>query len=215
MTSKEAILSKIRTGLGNGAVPMPFPEVQQSPVYPFVRKNETDDIAVLFAAEFNAIGGKFMYCANVAELVSNLEAIAQEKAWSQVFCQEPSLLKHFNAAQLPFVKTGTYDTTLDAAVTFCKYAIARTGGLVITSDTVSGRALPIYCPVHICVVYSKQVVFDIGDALLAAEQEYGTQLPSMINIATGPSRTADIEKTLVVGVHGPKEVYVLFLDEKV
>jgi L-lactate dehydrogenase complex protein LldG len=215
MTSKEAILSKIRTGLNNGAVPMPFPEVQQNPVYPFVRKNETDDIAVLFAAEFNSLGGKFMYCANVAELVANLEAIAHEKLWTQVFCQEPSLLQHFNAAQLPFIKTGTYDTTLDAAVTFCKYAVARTGSLIITSDTASGRALPIYCPVHICVVYAKQVVFDIGDALLAAEQEYGTQFPSMINIATGPSRTADIEKTLVVGVHGPKEVYVLFLDEEV
>ncbi|HNU15372.1 MAG TPA: LUD domain-containing protein, partial [Chitinophagaceae bacterium] len=43
-------------------------------------------------------------------------------------------------------------------------------------------------------------------------EKYGNNLPSLITFATGPSRTADIEKTLVVGVHGPKEVY-LFLVE--
>jgi len=52
----------------------------------------------------------------------------------------------------------------------------------------------------------------LKDALLAAKDKYGNNLPSLITFATGPSRTADIEKTLVVGVHGPKEVY-LFLVE--
>ena len=46
----------------------------------------------------------------------------------------------------------------------------------------------------------------------AVKDKYGNDLPSLITFASGPSRTADIEKTLVVGVHGPKEVY-LFLVE--
>jgi L-lactate dehydrogenase complex protein LldG len=212
MSSKEAILAKIRKGLSNGAVPMPFPEVEENLAYPFVKKEAASDLPVLFAQEFTALGGIFTYCENKEALINNLKALAEQKKLAQVFCQEEKLLTTFTAAQLPFIKTGNYDTNLDAAITYCKFAVARTGSLIITSDTASGRALPVYCPIHICVVYTKQVVFDIADALLAAEQEYGTNLPSMINIATGPSRTADIEKTLVVGVHGPKEVYVMLLD---
>ena len=70
-----------------------------------------------------------------------------------------------------------------------------------------------YAPVHICIAYTSQVVYDIKDALQLLKEKYGSPLPSMITFATGPSRTADIEKTLVVGVHGPKEVFCILVDE--
>ncbi len=44
------------------------------------------------------------------------------------------------------------------------------------------------------------------------QKKYQGNIPSMISLTTGPSRTADIEKTLVVGVHGPKEVYVFLVE---
>jgi L-lactate dehydrogenase complex protein LldG len=77
----------------------------------------------------------------------------------------------------------------------------------------SGRTVSVYAPVHICVAYTSQLVYDIKDALLKAREKYSGNLPSLITFATGPSRTADIEKTLVVGVHGPKEVYVFLVDQ--
>jgi L-lactate dehydrogenase complex protein LldG len=63
------------------------------------------------------------------------------------------------------------------------------------------------------VAYTHQLVFDLKDALNKLKDKYGNDLPSAISFATGPSRTADIEKTLVVGIHGPKEVYVFLVDE--
>jgi len=48
--------------------------------------------------------------------------------------------------------------------------------------------------------------------LVLMNKKYKDNLPSLITFATGPSRTADIEKTLVVGVHGPKEVYCFLVD---
>jgi L-lactate dehydrogenase complex protein LldG len=57
------------------------------------------------------------------------------------------------------------------------------------------------------------LVYDIKDALQLMKEKYNGNLPSLVTLATGPSRTADIEKTLVVGVHGPKEVFC-FLVEK-
>jgi L-lactate dehydrogenase complex protein LldG len=53
----------------------------------------------------------------------------------------------------------------------------------------------------------------VKDALQLIKSRYNDSLPSLISFATGPSRTADIEKTLVVGVHGPKEVYCFLIDE--
>ncbi len=56
-------------------------------------------------------------------------------------------------------------------------------------------------------------MYDINDAFTILVKKYGNNLPSSISLATGPSRTADIEKTLVVGVHGPKEVYCFLIDD--
>jgi L-lactate dehydrogenase complex protein LldG len=57
-------------------------------------------------------------------------------------------------------------------------------------------------------------VYDISDSLLKFKDN-PEGMPSMISFATGPSRTADIEKTLVVGVHGPKEVYCFLIDNTI
>ena len=100
----------------------------------------------------------------------------------------------------------------DVSITGCEYLVARTGSIVMSSAQASGRTTSVYAPIHICIAYTNQLVYDIKDALKAAKEKYGAHLPSMLTFATGPSRTADIEKALVVGVHGPKEVY-LFLVE--
>ena len=89
--------------------------------------------------------------------------------------------------------------------------MARTGTIVLSAQVAQGRTTSVYAPVHICMAFSDQLVFDTKDALSALKQKYTDQLPSLITFATGPSRTADIEKTLVVGVHGPKEVYCFLI----
>jgi L-lactate dehydrogenase complex protein LldG len=76
----------------------------------------------------------------------------------------------------------------------------------------SGRTVSVYAPVHICIAYSSQLVYDIRDGIEFLTEKYKNKIPSFITVATGPSRTADIEKTLVVGVHGPKDVYVFLID---
>ncbi len=82
----------------------------------------------------------------------------------------------------------------------------------MSSAQQSGRTTSVYAPVHICIAYTSQLVYDVKDALTLAKNKYA-KLPSLITFATGPSRTADIEKTLVVGVHGPKEVYCFLIDK--
>jgi L-lactate dehydrogenase complex protein LldG len=78
----------------------------------------------------------------------------------------------------------------------------------------SGRTVSVYAPVHICIAYMNQLVYELKEGLQMLKEKYARELPSMITFATGPSRTADIEKTLIVGVHGPKEVFVFLVDSQ-
>ena len=82
----------------------------------------------------------------------------------------------------------------------------------MSSAQQSGRTTSVYAPIHICIAYTDQLVYDIAGGLQELRIAYGQSLPSLITLATGPSRTADIEKTLVVGVHGPKEVFCFLID---
>ena len=83
---------------------------------------------------------------------------------------------------------------------------------MLTSAQPSGRTVSVYAPIHICIAYTNQLVYDIKEGLQLMKEKYAGNIPSLITLATGPSRTADIEKTLVVGVHGPKEVYVFLVE---
>ncbi|MFT4022459.1 MAG: LUD domain-containing protein [Flavihumibacter sp.] len=84
--------------------------------------------------------------------------------------------------------------------------------MVLSAGQESGRTTSVYAPVHICIAGAGQLVYDVRDGLKFLKEKYGDKIPSLISFATGPSRTADIEKMLVVGVHGPKEVYCFLVN---
>jgi L-lactate dehydrogenase complex protein LldG len=67
--------------------------------------------------------------------------------------------------------------------------------------------------VHIVIAFTSQIVKDIDEGLILIKKKYKSGFPSMISLITGPSRTADIEKTLVYGAHGPKELILFLVDD--
>ncbi|MBL7725611.1 MAG: lactate utilization protein [Chitinophagaceae bacterium] len=205
--SKENILKKIRKALSH-STPLPFPQSEgTTPVFePLQQEPEIE-----FAEQFTRLQGKFIYCINRQELAFQLGSLVKKQDWQKIYCVEDKLIESV-AAQLTDRLIKTNLATCDVSITGCEYLVARTGSIVMSTTQSSGRTTSVYAPIHICIAFTDQLVFDIKDALQAAKEKYGNNLPSLITFATGPSRTADIEKTLVVGVHGPKEVY-LFLVE--
>lgn len=205
--SKENILKRIRKALSH-STPLPFPQSEgNQPLYePLQQEPEVE-----FAEQFTRLQGKFIYCINQQELAFQLTSLIKKQDWQKVYCVEDKLVAAVSA-QLADRLTATGLADCDVSITGCEYLVARTGSIVLSASSPSGRSASVYAPIHICIAYTSQLVYDIKDALQAARDKYGTNLPSLITLATGPSRTADIEKTLVVGVHGPKEVY-LFLVE--
>jgi L-lactate dehydrogenase complex protein LldG len=206
--SKENILKKIRKALTD-STPLPFPQSEgNSPVF----QPSQQELEVEFAEQFTKLQGKFAFCLNHAELAEQLKNLLNQGQWNKIFCREEGLKNKLKENH--FDNFGFEDlVNCDAAITTCEWLIARTGTIVMTAASQSGRTVSVYAPVHICIAYSSQLVYDVKDALQQAKDKYGTNLPSLITFASGPSRTADIEKTLVVGVHGPKEVYVFLVDQ--
>jgi L-lactate dehydrogenase complex protein LldG len=205
--SKENILKKIREALSH-STPLPFPQSEgNQSVFPPLQQ----EIEVEFAEQFTQLQGKFIFCINQQELAFQLSSLVKKQDWQKVFCVEDKLIASVSSQiEDRIVKTGLADC--DVSITGCEYLVARTGTIVMSSAQASGRTTSVYAPVHICIAFTNQLVYDLKDALQAAKDKYRSNIPSFITFATGPSRTSDIEKTLVVGVHGPKEVY-LFLVE--
>jgi L-lactate dehydrogenase complex protein LldG len=208
-SAKENILKKIRQALVD-PTPVPFPQSEgNSSVY----ASPTQENEIEFAENFGRISGRFVYCADITELTTQLQQLIAAQSWTQVFCREPELLRILEKPlQGLLIREDLPEA--DSSITNCEALIARTGSILMSSAQDSGRTVSVYAPVHICIAYTSQLVYDIRDALEMLSSKYKDQLPSFITLATGPSRTADIEKTLVVGVHGPKDVYVFLVDSQ-
>jgi L-lactate dehydrogenase complex protein LldG len=198
--AKENILKRIRQALSN-PVPLPFPLSEGTAS---VYQPATDSLEVIFAEEFTKIQGKFAFCIDEKDLQLQVQQLIANKEWAKIYCNEDKWNQQFsNTINLP---------GCDASVTGCEYLVARTGTIVMSAAQQSGRTVSVYAPVHICIAYTNQLVYDIKDALQSLKEKYTGNIPSLMTFASGPSRTADIEKTLVTGVHGPKEVYLFLVD---
>jgi L-lactate dehydrogenase complex protein LldG len=209
--ARENILSRIRKGLGGQPLPMPYPEAEKNPetvyAHPGVDNEE------IFAEAFINLGGKFVFCDSEKDLLDNINVLYENRSWKQLLCADTRISKLFQNNKIDIVRPADPAAeTADACITGCEMLIARTGSILLSSRQPMGRTSPVYYPVHIVFAYANQVAYDIEDGFAALKKKYGKDLPSMINITTGPSRTADIEKTLVVGVHGPAEVFCFLIN---
>lgn len=208
-TSKEKILKKIRNALifkDNES----FPDVDlESPVH--ITSDESPEIR--FAQNFTELTGKFAFVEDEKELASLLVQILGENGITEVFALEKPITDLLHRNEVPFSSDLSVLTKHKLAITLCECLIARTGSVVISSGQDAGRRLHAYPDIHVVIAEASQVVSDIKDGLQLVRNKYGTQLPGLISVVSGPSRTADIEKTLVLGAHGPKEIIVFLMDK--
>lgn len=206
-TSKEKLLKKIRKALLEKR-DNPYPNLEDQPLYAPV----DEMLEVVFAQQFTAISGQFVFCEDEIHFIENLLNLAEERKWHKIYCWEPPLQDMLTKYDYPYFETDKDFDQAQVGFTLCEALIARNGSIMLSNANMAGRRLSIYPPVHIVLAYTSQLVTDLKDAFKIIKTKYGSNLPSMITTVTGPSRTADIEKTLVLGAHGPKELFVFLLD---
>jgi L-lactate utilization protein LutC len=145
--------------------------------------------------------------------VTDLEACFREEfmALRGEFLETETALQEFKAG---FQRIATEDLaglgTCDLGVTGCDCLVAQTGSIFVSTRSAGGRALSVLPPVHLVLARREQLVPDLPAAVALLRQRYGNRWPSALTLISGPSRTADIEKTLVLGAHGPKRLALYF-----
>lgn len=209
-TAKERMLKKVRQALLQRR-DNPHPDFEDSQLY----CDEAEGLDVTFAREFTAVSGKFIYCDGEIAVIENLIALVEQLEITKIHAWEPAIQQLMEHYGFPILKSDTSFEQAEAGITSCEALIARNGSVFVSNANHSGRRLSIYPEVHIVLAKASQLVMDIRHAMALVREKYGKDsLPSMLSVITGPSRTADIEKTLVLGAHGPKEIYVFLIEDR-
>lgn len=210
-TAKEKILKKVRQALIFKAKAMYTNIDLESNIYA-QPKNE-EPILETFARNFTQEHGQFVFCDNKFDFIDKMLTLIERKKYKTIFCWETELQQQLKESGVTFVDDKKQLEKALVGLTTCECLIARTGSILISSAK-NSRQLTIFPQIHIVVAYTSQVVMELKDAMLHIKNKYGRNIPSMLCFTTGPSRTADIERTLVVGAHGPKELFVFLIDDQ-
>jgi len=187
--------------------------VNKPPLPDDIYQTEDDIPEIIFANQLKSMAGKFVFAENTKELIEQLKSIFHKEKWEGIYCIDNSLIKIFKNSGIKFTTSQGDFKRMKAGMTACENLVARFGSVVISSKQRSGRSMNIFPPVHIVIAYTSQIVMEPEEALENIKNKYKNNIPSLISVITGPSRTADIEKTLVMGAHGPKDLYVFLVKD--
>jgi L-lactate dehydrogenase complex protein LldG len=223
ISAKAEILAAIRTNLAKSA---PFDVVrsehqphQQAEIPAFKANLMLDQspaaITQRFCENLESVGGKCTIVAKLNDASTALQTLINtlnphrialsdspivRSVWGQI-TTNAQILKNAQSHEL-------FDC--DLGITGAQWAIAETGTLVLESEREFSRLTSLVPEVHICILEAGNIRQAMGETLAILEKE----LSPTVTFITGPSRTSDIELTLAIGVHGPREVYVIVLDEQ-
>lgn len=171
----------------------------------------------LFAKNASDLKATFQLVADEVELAAALQALRAAEQWQRAATHKSSLAQpHTEKLGLPTIVTDAgYDKhaleQCDVGISECDALIAQTGTVLVTSRSSGGRALSCLPPHHVVIARRAQLVADLPAAMALVKERYGADYPSMISFITGPSRTGDIERILVLGAHGPKKLTIFCL----
>jgi L-lactate dehydrogenase complex protein LldG len=187
-----------------------------------------------FRAEFERVGGVFHRVAEAAEVPALLARLCREREARRIVTWGPAALgievvSPLSAAGLsvdampeaapPAAERQRLRTLIaeaDVGVTGADLAIAETGTLVLRAGVGRPRSTSLLPPCHVAVFDRTALLETLEQMGIVLEAWHDGPVPAgrgaVINLITGPSRTADIELTLTRGVHGPREVHAVFVD---
>ena len=186
LAARERILDRIRTAVEVKAHRHPLAPTE-SPVFLPIADPRT-----LFRTEFAALRG---------ELIESPDAL---RAFLQTFTTFAT-----DTSELVRAVVGEGNSSVrhaDLGISGCDCLVAQTGSIVVSTRSTGGRAISVLPPVHLVIAKWDQLVPDLAAAMKLLRDRYQHRWPTALSVITGPSRTADIEKIIVMGAHGPKRL---------
>jgi L-lactate dehydrogenase complex protein LldG len=211
--ARTEILGRVRANLAaeqGRAVALP-PVLTGAPVPPGERYER-------FRSVLEKVGGRVERVSSLEAAFDRVLALVRERRAGQVAISDAAGLDPLVHRLLPEVEVVLpamgRAMLLDSeiGITCAQWGIAETGSLVLESARERHRLVSLLPPVHVALLPAAALLGTLGEALAAVRASSGAPASRTITFVTGPSRTADIELTLVVGVHGPRELHVLVHD---
>jgi L-lactate dehydrogenase complex protein LldG len=226
MTECENILARVREALktpaplpgshdGIHTPPLPQPPVAGARQWLPAVGQDFNDWVELFGKNAVDLKADFQMLNSAEEMRRALIRLRDAGGWKRAACHSGMLPDAIcPMLDLPLLRTDRpYDVhaleACDVGISECDALIAQTGSVLVTSRSAGGRALSVLPPHHVVLAWRDQLVPDLPAAFDLLKKKYADNYPSMISFITGPSRTGDIERILVLGAHGPKKLTVL------
>lgn len=200
MSSRDDILNKIAGATSKGNLfDLGEPDWEKNEL-----KSTGSDLKETFKTQLEKVSGIFRELSTPEEFIAEIKQLLKENEFAETTCSSKSWSEQLNIQ---------YKKNADNNAPFvipCEALIASTASVLVSSNSGGSRKNHVFPPVLIVVATKDQLVPYFKDGLERLRSVYH-ELPSMISILTGPSRTADIEKTLVLGAHGPEKLIVFLL----
>ena len=185
--------------------------------------NRTTELYEKFRTKLEAVSGECYRVKTAKEAGELVSKVLKQKGVQNVALLNASISQKGNFAnQLGeagiAVKTDHFrKVTPDAqaGISQVNYAIAELGTLVQADAdaNVDQRLCSTLVPIHVALVATSQLIPTLMEAMATLHRL--PQIPGFVGFITGPSRTSDIERVLTIGVHGPKQLVVVFVDEQI
>ena len=210
MTSRDDILNRIRA---RRSAALPHPGPGPTPQRGQVAGAERTALFVRMAQQALASVDQASLRAEVPGLVKNY--LSQHNLPAEARLAPDPRVTDLDWASQPLlnVSVGGTDGSHPISVTGAFAGVAETGTLALTSGAPSPTLLNFLPETHIIVVDAKDLAGTYEELWAKLKAHYGETMPRTLNLVTGPSRSGDIEQTILMGAHGPKRLHIIVVDE--
>ena len=210
--AREAILSSIRSHLAASVPHDGHKQTEPSAVAPG-QSQPQGSLIDSFKERLESVGARCLIASSDTDITDALTRIVTDlKAQRLAISDDAEVKRLLFETDLEIEELGIAPNAadifrFDVGISTAQAAIAETGTLVLDSVNERHRFVSLVPPVHIALVNASKIRETLGEALSLLRKD--KEISPAVTFITGPSRSADIELTLTVGVHGPQELYVI------
>ncbi|RMH00530.1 MAG: hypothetical protein D6706_03745 [Chloroflexi bacterium] len=187
-----------------------------------------DDLAAEFHTRLTAVGGHVYLVHTLSQAADQVQMLLDNwqvqraaisghailhKVGVLALLQERGIAMRVETAESPSTRNLFSLADAEVGITGAEYVVAASGTLVMAASTWHTRSVSLVPPRHVALVRQSQLLPDLAALSAQLQKDFGAAMPSGLVLISGPSKTADIEQTLTIGVHGPGELHVILINE--
>jgi L-lactate utilization protein LutC len=199
----------------------------------FGSASATDRLVEKFQTEFELVSGEFIRASSNEDAIRSLCELVTSSGVQTVAISSHQIcegLKLKEALRIALPEIQVFEESIDSessyerrhlkstlshsrlSVTGAEFLIAESGTIVVITGTQASRQISLLPEIHVVLATPQQIYPNLAEAFQVIQEEKRTHPASAITLITGPSRTADIEKVLIKGVHGPTRIVTIMLE---